>query len=137
MKLFDASRGSYSIVREDEVADLKKPDIRLTTNHGAHRAAIEIKIADNDWSGSVRDLERALETQLVGQYLRHESTRAGCLLLTYSGRKTYWQNPDSGAHLDFESLCDRLRDHARSIEKNRGFDLRLGVFGLDLRDPPL
>lgn len=134
-RILDASRGSYSIVREDEVADLKKPDIRLTTNDGAHRAAIEIKIADNDWS--VRDLERALETQLVGQYLRHESTRAGCLLLTYSGRKTYWQDPHSGARLDFESLCDSLRDRARSIENDRGFDLRLGVFGLDLRDPPL
>jgi hypothetical protein len=98
-----------------------------------HRAAIEIKIADNDWS--VRDLETALRDQLVGQYLRDRSGKTGCLLLTYGGRKKSWQDPDTGARLDFDGLCARLKALARELEERHGFEIRLGVCGLDLRDP--
>src|SRR5258706_11818692 len=48
----------------------------LTTVRGDQKASVEVKIAD---SWSVRELETALRNQLVGQYLRHEKGRAGCL----------------------------------------------------------
>ena len=134
-RLRDAARGAYSVSREDEVADRKRTDIRLTTTGGEHRAAIEIKIADKRWSFS--DFERALEFQLVGQYLRSDAGRAGCLLLTFNGDKDYWPDPTSGDRLDFEAVCSRLRDRAQQIEAQWGFEIRLGVVGLDLRDPPL
>mgnify|MGYP006276027537 CR=1 FL=1 len=81
-----AARGAYSVVREEEVTDLKEPDIRLRTPRNEHRAAIEIKIADRSGAGwTIKELEEALETQLVGQYLRADTGRAGCLLLTFAG----------------------------------------------------
>lgn len=134
-RLRDAARGAYSVSREDEVADSKRTDIRLSTTGGEHRAAIEIKIADTRWS--LGDLEKALETQLVGQYLRDDAGRAGCLLLTFNGDKDYWVDPASGAQLDFDAVCGRLKERAQQIEVQRGFQIRLGLFGLDLRDPPL
>lgn len=134
-RLRDAARGAYSVSREDEVADLKRTDIRLTTTDAEHRAAIEIKIADKRWS--LGDLQKALETQLVGQYLRYDAGRVGCLLLTFNGDKDSWPDPASGDRLDFAALCDRLREHAKQIEAQRGFEIRLGIVGLDLRDPPL
>lgn len=130
-----AARGAYSVCREEAVADEKKPDIRLRTMGDEHRAAIEIKITDNASDWSVRELEAALRDQLVGQYLRAWSGQAGCLLLTYGGRKNFWQDPDTGARLDFDGLCARLKMLAREIEAHHGFAIRLGVCGLDLRGP--
>jgi hypothetical protein len=131
-----ASRGAYSVVREEEVADAKRTDIRLLSRESRARVAIEIKILDNDSNWTVRDLERALEAQLVGQYLRNENCKAGCLLLTYRGRKKFWQHPESKKRLSFGGLLEFLRDRAAEIEL-RNDSVRLGVFGLDLRDPVL
>jgi hypothetical protein len=126
-RLRDAAREAYVVVREDEVADSKKPDIRLAAIRGEHKAAIEVKIADN-WS--VVDLEDALRTQLVGQYLRHANCRAGCLLLTYSGKKGFWVHPQTRNRLTFRGLVDYLRQIANELEK--GDEIRLLVYPIDL-----
>ena len=60
----------YKVTREEEVADNKHPDIRLSIANRDLKAAIEVKIADN-WT--LADLERALQNQLAGQYLRHSN----------------------------------------------------------------
>lgn len=131
-KLVDASRGQYQVVREDEVADKKKPDLRLaSSSSSADRCVIEIKIGDN-WS--VSKLEEAIKDQLVGQYLRHESCAAGCLLVTYAGRKGF-QAPDTGASISFQEVIERLKQYATSLEQEEGGGIRLDVFALDLRDP--
>lgn len=134
-RLKDKANGAYIVTREDEVADRKETDIRLSAVRGDQKAAIEVKIADQRWSRS--DLERALRNQLVGQYLRHETCKAGCLLLTYNGEKKYWVHPITKKHLDFTGLVAYLNNAAREleIESNHGF--RLTVFGLDLTDPVL
>jgi hypothetical protein len=93
---------------------------------------IEVKIADDRWSAT--DLERALRDQLVGQYLRHDTCRAGCLLLTYNGVKDYWKHPKTGNRLGFPEVIEHLRSLAQSIERERG-EIRLGVCPLDLTDP--
>src|SRR5437588_3992315 len=74
-RIRDTARGAYIVTREEEVADLKRTDIRLAAVRGDQRAVIEIKIADQRWS--LTDLEGALRNQLVGQYLRHQSCKAG------------------------------------------------------------
>lgn len=135
--LLDLASGSaYSVVREDEVADAKRTDIRLLSRESRDRVAIEIKILDNESNWTASDLVRALEAQLVGQYLRHENCKAGCLLLTYRGRKQYWQHPKTKKRLFFGDLLEFLRVRAAEIaQRNDG--VRLGVFGLDLRDTVL
>lgn len=127
------ARGAYLVTRESEVADRKEPDIRLATVRGDQKASVEVKIADR-WS--IRELETALRNQLVGQYLRHENGRAGCLVLTYHG-KSYWEHPQTGSQLNFTEVINHLAEQARAIEREREHQVRVAVYGLDLTDPPL
>ena len=129
------SNGAYSVMREEQVADGKRTDIRISTANGDQKAVMEVKIADNNWSLS--DLQRALRAQLVGQYLRHSNCKAGCLLLTYRGTKHYWVHPDTRKHLGFSEIVEILKDQAAALEKESVHDVRIAVFGLDLTDPPL
>ena len=131
----DRANCVYVVNREDEVADRKHPDIRLSVVNGDLKAVVEVKIADN-WT--LTGLERALRKQLVGQYLRHASCRAGCLLLTYHGRKPYWYRKQSETRkrTTFSELVALLNDKARDIENASTRGIRIAVFGLDLTDPP-
>ena len=134
-RIEERAKGAYRVIREDEVADAKQPDIRLSTVGGIDRKVVlEVKIADNGWT--LADLEKALRKQLVGQYLRHKNCTGGCLLLTYHGRKQYWVHPDSKKRLTFSDVVGILREKARALErKYQDHRIRVEVFGLDLSDP--
>lgn len=133
-RLRETAKGAYIVTREEEVADRKEPDIRLITSGGSHKAAIEVKIAS---SWSLAELERALRNQLVGQYLRDESCKVGCLLLTCEGKKKFWEQVETGARLDFGGLIRHLAERGRELELQQSSAFRLAVRGLDLRDPQL
>ena len=130
----DKANGVYVVTREEEVADAKHTDIRLSSTKGDSKAVVEVKIADN-WTPT--ELVRALRNQLVGQYLRHSICRAGCLLLTYHGRKGYWKHPRTGRHMTFPKLVAFLTEKAQAVENEHAHDVRIRIFGLDLTDPPL
>ncbi|WBF66049.1 hypothetical protein LN040_09920 [Desulfovibrio subterraneus] len=134
-KLDAKSKGAFIVTREDEVADQKRTDIRLSAVQGGQKAVIEIKLADTRWS--LTDLVKALRNQLVGQYLRHESCKAGCLLLTFNGQKTYWVQPGTKKRLSFEKMVEYLNQIAKEIQAERLYDIRIKVLGLDLTDPYL
>lgn len=132
-RLREKANNAYRVMREEEVADAKEPDIRLATVGGDdEKVVLEVKIADNGWS--LADLEEALRKQLVGQYLRHERCACGCLLLTYHGRKRYWVHPDSKRRLEFGDVVSILGDKARAIEREQRDRVRVEVLGLDLTD---
>lgn len=133
-RLEAASKSAYSVIRESEVADGKKTDIRLLSPCGKHKAVIELKLADNRWG--IDDFERALEHQLVGQYLRYESCKSGCLLLTYNGEKKYWLEPQTKNRLYFKELIEYLNSKAK-ILMTKDSSFRLIVIGLDLTAPEL
>ena len=95
-RLKDKANGAYKITREEESADQKRTDIRFLSVRSGKKAVAEVKIADK-WS--LNQLEDALWDQLVGQYLQHEDCKAGCLLLTYHGRKCYWLHSESKSRL--------------------------------------
>ncbi len=134
MRLQQDARGAYLVSREDEAADKKRTDIRLSALRNNVKAVIEIKMAD---SWTVAELEQALRDQLLGQYLRHADCRAGCLLLTYSGRKRRWVLPKISRKLDFAEIVSRLAMTARRFEVERADEIKLSVFSLDLTDPYL
>ncbi len=132
--LSDNANGAYLVTREEEVVDQKYPDIRLSTVKGNQKAVVEVKIADNGWT--LKKLEQALRDQLVGKYLRDVNCKAGCLLLTYHGRKKYWRHPDTGKHLSFDELVAHLKDRALSLQDDKTCpEVLVTVFGLDLTDP--
>lgn len=132
--LRDIAKGAYIVAREEEVADQKRTDIRLLAERCGQKAVIEVKIADK-WS--LADLEQALRGQLLGQYLRHERCRAGCLLLTYHGKKTCWRHPQKGRRLTFQELIEHLGSQTRSIEDETIHAVRLTVCPLDLTGSPV
>jgi len=133
-RLKDRSKGCYQVVREDEVADLKMTDIRLLSPSNNHKCVIEVKLADK-WT--IKELERAIEHQLVGQYLRHNTCKAGCLLLTYNGDKAHWIHPKTKKHLNFEALISLLNEKASELENKHNSAIKVSAFGLDLTDPEL
>lgn len=135
MRLDQARNSAYVVTREDEVADKKKTDIRLSATRGSERAVIEVKILDKRWS--VADLKHSLEHQVLGQYLRHANTRAGCFLLTYNGDRLSWRDGRSGPSYTFYSLVKMLQAEAAALELREGGRVRMAVNGLDLRDPSL
>ena len=127
------ANGIYNIVREPELADRKRPDFLLLA--GDLKIAVEVKIAD--WY-SPNQLERALRKQLVGQYMRHSSCAAGCLLLANCGKgRQSWKHPVTGESLEFPKVIGFLLDRARAIEREDPRDIRIEVFGIDLTDPPV
>jgi hypothetical protein len=132
-RIEDRSNGAYRVVRENEKANSKRTDIELLAVAGNQKAVIEIKLADDRWSLS--DLERALSAQLLGQYLRHDNCKAGCLLLTYDGSKKYWIHPTKKTRLNFSKLVDYLKEAAHELEVQNKNSIKLTVFGLDLRAP--
>lgn len=123
------------MTREPEIADQKRTDITLSAVQGEQKAVIEVKIAGRHWSLS--DLEHALRNQLVGQYLRHAVSKAGCLLLTYYGQKKHWLHPATRKRIGFLEVIAYLDERARFLEEESRQDVRLAVFGLDLTDSDL
>lgn len=116
----------YKVVREPEVDRKKKPDIRLVIA-GLNPTTIEIKWA-HDWS--YNDLEKALHEQLVGLYMKTNSSRHGILMLANYDAKRQWQTP-SGKMIGFEQLIALLKEHVSSILKTRMDIDGLDVVGID------
>jgi len=110
---------AYTVERETHVVGEKEPDITLTSQRAPVSLPIEIKVVDDL---SLAALEVALSSQLCGQYLRHETTRHGVLLLVYQKlRSGGWNMPGlSGlqpwsvvmAHLEEKAAAYRSADPA-------------------------
>ena len=132
LRLHGRANGAYKVTREEEVADGNRTDIRLVAVGSDQKVAVEVKIAEKGWT--LRTLERALRDQLAGRYLRDSNCTAGCLLLTYHGKKKYWIAPDTGKHLAFRDVVSFLKEKATEIEREHRRRLRVDVFGLDLSD---
>ncbi|MEE9428005.1 MAG: hypothetical protein V3V25_07635 [Paracoccaceae bacterium] len=125
------SNSRYMVGQEEEKPDAKRTDIRL---HGAAGidgpVPIELKIADNGWSGS--KLYERLENQLCGDYLRDQHSNCGVFLLVSRGTQKHWVHPSTGNNLSFEELVDALQKKAaKLIEELSGIE-NIRVIGIDL-----
>ena len=133
MRLEAKANGAYKVAQEEEVADRKRTDIRLLAVKGSHKTVIEIKIADKGWT--LKALEMSLVEQLVGQYLRHNDCKSGCLVLTHGGKRKGWRHPENRKWLSPPEAVEFLRERAARLETETLHEVRLGVFWLDLTDP--
>lgn len=131
-RLRERANDAYKVTREEEVADGNRTDIRLAAVGSDQKVAVEVKITDNGWT--LRTLEHALCNQLAGRYLRHSNCTAGCLLLTYHGRKKHWLDPVNRKRLAFRDVVSFLKEKATELEHEHRHHIRLAVFGLDLSD---
>ncbi len=111
---FESLQGNaYTVVRESHVADEKEPDITLTSRISGVTLPIEIKVIDGM---SAPEMEAALETQLCGQYLRHDGARHGILLLVHQKPKSQgWILPGHSRFASLETVLKHLNEKATEI----------------------
>jgi hypothetical protein len=127
--LREHSHGRYVAPQEEELADGKKPDIRIHIPSIDGAVPIELKIADN-WTATV--LAERLENQLCGQYLRDARSNCGVFLLVYRGEKKCWQRPKSQKQVAFDGLVDLLKKEAQRILGANSKIEAIEIVGIDL-----
>ena len=121
-RLEELSRGRYSVVRETEVDNKKKPDIRLL-HLNLPPVSIEVKWA-HKWS--INKMEGSLLNQLVGQYLKAADSTHGVFLVVNA-------KPDlNGKRSSFDNVIEHLSSKAKEIESMHPSVARLEVVGIDL-----
>ncbi|MCY7274282.1 MAG: hypothetical protein LH702_11205 [Phormidesmis sp. CAN_BIN44] len=120
----------YSIPQEEELADAKRPDLRL---HGVGfdgPVPVELKLA---WKWSGPQLFERLKNQLCGDYLRDNHSNRGIFLLVYRrGGKDHWELPSSGDLEDFAGLTAALQDYWWQISPQFANVDDITVIGIDL-----
>jgi hypothetical protein len=129
-KLNERSRQRYTAPQEEEIDRQERPDIRVETP-ATPPVSIEVKWADN-WTLS--ELVRALETQLVGQYLRAHNSRYGVLVIATDGRKMHWKTEDD--KVTFRDVVDILQKRASELSASRQVFDRVEVLSIDFRTDP-
>lgn len=118
-------RGIFDFPQEAVVIEEKRPDIRFVPK--AMKAYGTVELKRETWT--IRELEKALTTQLVGQYLRHERCRAGCLLICMA-KKRRWVHPVTHAHMDLQEVVSHLNTIASEIMASHP-ELHIVVKGID------
>jgi hypothetical protein len=129
--LRDKSRNRYSVPQEEELADAKRPDIRVHGNGFDAPIPIELKIADNKhWTGE--KLHERLQNQLCGDYLRDQRSTCGVYLLFNRGEKKTWSSNEGYGQLNFAELVTSLQMFADKIVAQRHDIEEVIVVGIDL-----
>jgi hypothetical protein len=129
-ELREKAHGRYSIPQEEELADAKRPDLRFQGVGFDGPVPVELKLADNHWSGP--KLFERLENQLCGDYLRDNRSNRGIFVLVYRGDKPGWELPRSCDRVDFAGLTAALQDHWRQISSKFSKVDDIMVIGIDL-----
>ncbi|MCA8994589.1 MAG: hypothetical protein KDA88_21605 [Planctomycetaceae bacterium] len=125
--LRDRACGLYSVPQEEELADTKRPDVRIHASNIDGPVPVELKIADN-WSAS--ELFERLENQLIGDYLRDRRSNCGVYLLFSRGTKSYWQYKSK--RLKFQDLILELQSFGDAILEAKPEIEAIKVVGIDL-----
>jgi hypothetical protein len=124
-----ATRGAYTVDQEAVTVDGKETDIRLRSLSG-YQATIELKVGEKSRSAKV--LQDTIEDQLVKKYMAHRQARTGCLLVTVSDPKKYWQHPETNSRIDRFQLQALLEAAAQAAQQRLGGDARVMARILDL-----
>jgi hypothetical protein len=128
--LRDRSLARYVVPQEEELADAKRPDMRIHSTGFDGPVPIELKIADK-WTGT--QLFDRVENQLCGDYLRDDRSSCGIYLLVNRGvERSHWDHPATGVRMDFAELVDTLRLYASSHIANDPKIEAITVVAIDL-----
>ncbi len=120
----------YSVTVESHTAEAKRRDILCSKDEW--RASIELKMSER-WT--VVDYLVALESQLVGQYMRHRKATTGFLVLVLQTKGREWSDPATRKKkLNFQQVLAILSAKAQELEaQDRTRYLR--VIGIDATPP--
>lgn len=118
-------RSIFDFPQEAVVIEEKRPDIRFVPKAMEAYGTVELK--RETWT--IREFEKALVTQLVGQYLRSERCRVGCLLICMA-KKRHWIHPVTKKRLNLHEVVSHLNGIASEIMASRP-ELHIVVKGID------
>ncbi|MEN9355433.1 MAG: hypothetical protein RL318_2758, partial [Fibrobacterota bacterium] len=121
------SKSRYNVNPEVELADGKRPDLRMDGMGFNEPVPIELKLA-NKWTGN--KLVERLENQLGGDYLRDRRSARGIFLLINQKAGKKWRI--GRKHLGFEELVPALQEHWESIKGRFPNIDAIDVIGIDL-----
>jgi hypothetical protein len=124
------SRGRYRAVREEEIDQAHRPDIRVW-GRPDEVVGIEVKRAHR-WGYA--ELEAALRDQLVGQYLRAANARHGILLLANLKPGRRWR-PKGRRPISFPETVKSLNELAASLSQTHPSVEQVLVIGIDFTPP--
>ena len=127
-RLRDTQNRRFSVHREEELDDDKKPDVQISCQHGS--VCIEVKPLDQSRTYSANSLVGTLRTQLVGQYLRGFNSSHGVLVLFRLDTKT-WDVPGGTSGQPFAALLEYLQTEADAVRAECPGIQALRVFGID------
>jgi hypothetical protein len=130
-QLRQRSRKHYTVPQEEEVDLQQRPDIRIEAP-GMGPVSIEVKWADH-WT--VRELEKGLVDQLVGQYLRAPNCNYGIYALGCKKTTSYWKDPEAESQLSFHDLVQHIHGIAKAVLTQRDDVNGLEVFGINFSRP--
>ncbi|MET3414354.1 hypothetical protein [Methylobacterium sp. 1030] len=125
----DKASGRYIAPQEEELADAKRPDIRI---HGMGFDApvpVELKLADK-WSGA--ELFERFRNQLGGDYLRDGRSSRGVFLLVWRGEQKSWRIPGRRKAVSFGELVESLQSYWSVLSPEYPGVDELTVVGIDL-----
>lgn len=123
------ARARYSVTVESHTAEAKRRDILCSKDDW--RASIELKMSER-WT--LDDYLVALESQLVGQYMRHRKATTGFLVLVLQTKGREWTDPATKKKLNFQQVLAILSAKAQELEAHdRTRYLR--VIGIDATPP--
>lgn len=125
-ELSQKSRNKYSLSQEDELADDKRPDLRIYGNGFNCTLPIEMKIADN-WSGN--ELIEAMNNQLCKDYMMDTGTSHGIYLLIKKSKKTW---VFGGKQINFEDFVVRLNQISTEGNYASSKGKPIKIIGIDL-----
>jgi len=119
----------YSVTVESHTAEAKRRDILCSKDDW--RASIELKMSER-WT--LDDYLVALESQLVGQYMRHRKATTGFLVLVLQTKGREWNDLKAKKKLNFQQVLAILTEKAQELEaKDQTRYLR--VIGIDATTP--
>lgn len=125
----DRAAGRYLVPQEEELADRKRPDIRIHGHGFDGPVPVELKLADK-WPGPA--LFERLEGQLCGDYLRDRRSSRGIFLLVYLGQKSSWALPDGSRAETLDALVEALHQRWLQISPQLAHVEDIAVIGIDL-----
>ena len=135
----------YSVTREQEVSNEKRPDLRIDARDGSlGQIPVEIKLADKDWTGIT--LLNKIETQLAMQYLRESDSHSGFYVLVNASHpkedtirkgkviRPRFQKKIGKKSISFLELIDRAKKRAEKVTENLPDDKIVEICWADLSE---
>ncbi len=131
-KLRERNNQRYTAPKEPQIDGEERPDIQIHRSGIAGHVQIEVKLGDMK-ARSINSLKTDLEHQLLGQYMRDQHSTHGIFVVGFAGdgRRSTWNDPETGNEVGFRDVIDLLQARAMQLESGEEANKKIRVVGID------